>query len=510
MNRSLAAAGVTLCVAVAAADSRADETAAGSAQSLVARGKYLTTAGDCISCHSAKGGQPLAGGRPLKLPFGTIYPPNITPDRETGIGNWTDDQFYHALHDGIGPNGQYLYPALPYPWYTKVTRDDVLAIKAYLFSVAPVHAPRKPAELSFPFDIREGLVAWRAAFFHAGEFKPDPAKSAQINRGAYLVQGLGHCGECHNGNDLYGASKAAGRLQGGTINDWYAPDITGDTTEGVGSWSQQALATFLKTGATPTGGTALGPMAETIRNSLQYLTASDLAAIAAYLKSTPGKPSYAENKGSVSEEGASLYLSNCAFCHQQNGQGVAGEIPALAGSGAVRARGADDVIRVVLGGLQATRTLAPMPAVGAGMTDQQIADVTNYVRTAWGNNAPANAAPGQVGKLRAETHTVLAVNGDKTCTNGTDRAKTVAMPSIAGQPKGINDANLLQSVDVLIPRAKQAAPRAAPADLVNDLTRTYCPVLAADASLTEAQRAVRLGNFADTVYGQLMRGSARN
>jgi mono/diheme cytochrome c family protein len=406
---------------------------------------------------------------------------------------------------------------MPFPWYTKVTHDDVMAIKAYLFSVAPVHKPDKPNEMAFPFNIREGLVAWRAAFFTEGTFKPDPAKSDQLNRGAYLVQGLGHCGECHNGNNLFGASAAAGRLQGGPIDDWYAPNITGDTLEGVGGWSQDQLATFLKTGAAPAGaGVALGPMMETIHNSLQYLTDDDIQAIAAYLKAVPGKATYQDRpQVAVTRTGGDIYLSYCASCHQQDGKGVPGQIPPLAGSGAVKAKEADNVIRVVLGGLPATKNYAPMPALGSGMTDQQIADVANYIRTAWGNGAPATAEAGTVGKLRGETHTLMAVNGLNGCpTNLTpsDIQKAIAGPDgqFGSQLKGITDANLLETVDAMVPKLKAAAPHAKTADLVDGMTEAYCPILLNDKGLTEPQRAARLGAFAEILYGQLVRTTPGN
>jgi mono/diheme cytochrome c family protein len=484
---------------------------------LIAKGKYLATAGDCVSCHTAPNGPPLAGGLGMDTPFGKIFTPNITPDKQTGIGNFTDAQFYRVMHDGIGGHGQYLYPAMPFPWYTKVTHDDVMAIKAYLFSVAPVHKPDKPNEMAFPFNIREGLVAWRAAFFTEGTFKPDPAKSDQLNRGAYLVQGLGHCGECHNGNNLFGASAAAGRLQGGPIDDWYAPNITGDTLEGVGGWSQDQLATFLKTGAAPAGaGVALGPMMETIHNSLQYLTDDDIQAIAAYLKAVPGKATYQDRpQVAVTRTGGDIYLSYCASCHQQDGKGVPGQIPPLAGSGAVKAKEADNVIRVVLGGLPATKNYAPMPALGSGMTDQQIADVANYIRTAWGNGAPATAEAGTVGKLRGETHTLMAVNGLNGCpTNLTpsDIQKAIAGPDgqFGSQLKGITDANLLETVDAMVPKLKAAAPHAKTADLVDGMTEAYCPILLNDKGLTEPQRAARLGAFAEILYGQLVRTTPGN
>jgi mono/diheme cytochrome c family protein len=483
---------------------------------LIAKGKYLATAGDCVSCHTAPNGQPMAGGLGMDTPFGKIFTPNITPDKETGIGKMTDDQFYRVMHDGIGGHGQYLYPAMPFPWYTRVTRDDVMAIKAYIFSLPPVHKPDKANELAFPFNIREGLIAWRAAFFTEGTFKPDPSKSDQLNRGAYLVQGLGHCGECHNGNNLFGASKVAGRLEGGAIDDWYAPNITGDTLEGVGAWSQDQLATFLKTGAAPAGaGVALGPMMETIHNSLQYLTDPDIQAIAAYLKSVPGKATYQEHpQVAVTRTGGDIYLSYCASCHQQDGKGVPGQIPPLAGSGAVKAREADNVIRVVLGGLPATKSYAPMPALGSGMTDDQIAAVANYVRTAWGNGAPATAAAGTVARLRGETHTLMAVNGLNGCPplDKSDIQKALAAPDspIQSTLKGITDANLLESVDAIVPKVKAAAPHAKTADLVDGLTAAYCPILLNNQAMTEPQRAARLGAFAEILYGQLVRTTPGN
>jgi mono/diheme cytochrome c family protein len=314
-------------------------------------------------------------------PFGEISTPNITPDRVTGIGEWTDDEFYRAMHEGIGRQNEYLYPVFPFPWFTKITRDDALAIKAYLFSLAPENAPRKPLKLGFPFNIREGLGAWRAAFFKAETFTPDPNRSAEINRGAYLVEGPGHCGECHNHHNIFGASNWSGKLEGGEIEGWYAPNITSDGHEGIGSWSIDQIATFLKSGSTPTAGVALGPMKETIDASLQHLSDQDLHAIAAYLKSVTGHETYKPaGPQAARSDSAQAYLSYCASCHQLDGRGVSGIIPALAGNGAVKAQGPENVVRVVLGGMEAAHGLAPMPAVGASMSDQEIADVVNYIR----------------------------------------------------------------------------------------------------------------------------------
>jgi mono/diheme cytochrome c family protein len=248
----------------------------------IARGKYLTTAGDCVACHTAAGGQQLAGGDALDTPFGKIYPPNITADKKNGIGDWSDDDFYHALHDGIDKDGHYLYPAFPFPWYTKVSRQDVLAIKAYIFSLPTSDKADKPLAFGFPFDIREGLLGWRTLFFKAGEYQPDTSKSPEWNRGAYLVEGLGHCGECHNKSKLTGASDWSGNLKGGVIEGWYAPSLTENVQQGIGKWSVKDLASYLKSGKAPGNGVVVGPMQETIHDSLSKLTDADLQAIAVY------------------------------------------------------------------------------------------------------------------------------------------------------------------------------------------------------------------------------------
>jgi len=217
---------------------------------LVKRGEYLARAGDCFSCHTKQGGTPLAGGRQVQTPFGSISSPNITPDRDTGIGNWSDDDFYRVLHDGIDRQGRYVYPVMPFDYYTNVTRDDALAIKAFLFSQPPVNAPRPPSHLEFPFNIRTSLAGWRALFFTPGDFKADPSQPAAVQRGAYLVEGLGHCGACHTPRNELGGSKPGDALGGGELQGqgWFAPNITSDVRQGIGGWSDQQLVAYLKTG----------------------------------------------------------------------------------------------------------------------------------------------------------------------------------------------------------------------------------------------------------------------
>jgi mono/diheme cytochrome c family protein len=479
------------------------------AASAVSRGAYLARAGDCISCHTASDGKPLAGGTYLPTPFGSISVPNITPDPTTGIGSWTDEQFYRAMHDGIGRGGEYLYPVFPFPWYSNVTREDVLAIKAYLFSQPPVRSPRKPLRLSFPARERESLLAWRTLFFKVGEFRPATDRPEAVNRGAYLVEGLGHCGECHNRRNVAGVSRWSGNLEGGEIEGWYAPNLTSDKREGVGTWTTAQIAAFLKTGSAPYGGVVLGPMSEVIRDSTSHLTDEDLSAIAAYLKSVPPKQEFASAVPSglkgARAPGSQEYLSYCASCHGVQGEGIAGQISKLAGNGAVIAGGPEDVIRVVLGGLPAQQGLAPMPAVGRVLTDAQVAAAVNYVRNAFGNAAPATAAPGLVATLRSETRTVL--NGDPPggrCPEIPDpeAARALHSGTVTRELSAMTEVNMLATIDRLLPQLRSAAPHIGTDALVNDMTSAYCTVLQNRGTAT-ATRSTSLGNFAMLSYGQL-------
>jgi len=481
---------------------------------LVKRGEYLTTAGDCVSCHSAPGGEKFAGGLYMPTPVGKISTPNLTPDKETGIGTWTDDQFYSALHKGIDDKGAYLYPVFPFPWYTKVTREDAMAIKAYLFSLKPVHAPRKKIEIGFPFDIRAGLLTWRLLFFKEGTFKPDPKATALVNRGAYLVEGLGHCGECHNKENLFGASVWSGKLEGGEISGWYAPNITSDGREGVGTWKDDDIVTFLKTGARPNAKTvALGPMHEVIYDSTSHLSDEDLHAIAAYLKSTAAKQTVSNEQSSdstiVANAEGSAYLSHCASCHQQNGEGIKGAIPPLAGNGAVTAKGPQDVIRVVLGGVEATNGLGPMPAYGATMSDQEIADAVNYVQSSWGNHAPATTGPGDVASLRKDAQTMLAMNRKQPCAPFTDPTLDKAIQSADVTPKleKMDPANMLPTIDDILAGIRKGAPTATADNITNAMIATYCPIA---TKLPEAKQSIAMGDFATLIYGQAKKNGKPN
>ena len=495
------------------ADAQAGQRQPAASAALGAKGKYLATAGDCDACHTAPGGTPYAGGLYMDTPFGPISTPNITPDKETGIGNITDDQFYKVFHNGIGMKGERLYPVMPFPWFTKVKRDDVLAIKAYLFSLPPVHAPRKPNKLEFPFNIRSALIGWDALFLKVGTYQDNPRESPQWNRGAYLVQGLEHCGECHNGRNMLGDSAAAQALEGGPIDKWYAPNITSDPKEGIGRYSDATVFQYLKTGTAPGMGVVAGPMSQTMHESLGKLTDSDLHDIVLYLKSTPPKENFTQVRpasGSVQvAANGEAYLNYCASCHGEHGQGLGNSVPNLAGNGAVMAQGPETVIRVILGGINAQTTYSPMPAIGVRMSDQEVADATNYIRSSWGNAAPAVAGGGLVGELRRETRTTLAMNAPNGCPKIADAAtaKVIAEPAVQTILASTNEENVLQNADALIEKIRAGAPKAAQADIINSLMLGYCPVVAADKTLpTQAQKSERLDEFAERVYTQIASG----
>ncbi len=473
----------------------------------LARGRYLLNAGDCVSCHSAPGGQPLAGGLKVNTPFGPLISPNITPDKETGIGAYTDDQFYRAMHQGIGANGEFLYPVFPFPWYTNVTRDDALAIKAYLFSLPPVHAKQDVNQLSFPFNIRTSLAGWRAVFFKEGDWKPDPAKSAEVNRGGYLVEGLGHCAECHTPHNIAGASVDSKSYEGAVIDGWYAPNISSDMVEGIGGWSVKDLVSYLKTGVAPGKGIVAGPMSEVVHESLGKLTDADVTDIALYLKQLPAKEAYPPSQPrqavAAKSQQAVAYDTFCASCHQQDGRGVSGVIPNLAGNGSVVANGPEDVLKVVVGGLPASGQYAAMPAIGAGMTDQQIADAVNYVRSTWSNKAPENAGAGDAGTARAAADTMLSGG---TCTP--PDAKVIApTPQISSLLADVTDSNMLLKVNALVGTVKTQAGRAAE---VNTLTAMYCPFVARTPRATRAQKSEQLGRFAQLVYTALVQPGGKD
>ncbi len=377
---------------------------------LIARGKYLATVGDCAGCHTAQGGVRFAGGRALPTPFGNITVPNITPDRETGLGQWSFEDFWRALHAGKGRHGELLYPAFSYTSYTKVHREDVLAIFAYLQSLPPVHQPGVATALDFPYSLRRSLMAWRALYFDEGEYQPDPAQSAQWNRGAYLVQGLGHCNECHAARGSLGGIPDGLHLTGGEIpmQDWYAPDLSTGQNGGLQGWSEQDIVDLLKTGQSAKGA-AFGPMADVVVGSTQHMSDGDLRAIATYLDSlpsraAPAKPSWLSAPDVVIALGEKIYTKQCADCHGKGGEGVAGIYPPLDGNAAITEPSGINATRMVLLGGFAPVTagnLRPysMPPFAQQLNDIEVSAVVSYIRHAWTNRA-VPVPPEQVAKYR--------------------------------------------------------------------------------------------------------------
>ena len=361
---------------------------------LIEHGRYLATIGDCVACHTAPGGQMFAGGHIIATPFGTILSSNITPDRDTGIGAWTDDDFVRLMQEGVGRGGKHIYPAMPYPYYTHVTREDDLAIRAWFATLLPVSKKVVTDQLPFPINLRVELRGWNLLFFQSQRFSPDPARSAGWNRGAYLVTGLGHCGACHTPKNLAGADEGSHAFQGAVVQDWFAPNITGDDRRGLGRWSVEDTVEYLSTGHNRFAA-ASGPMAEEVSLSSSNVSKADLRAMAVYLKSLPGQPDSAGSVASNSppmRRGAAIYASECSACHTPGGTGIAGLFPQLAGAPAVQSREATSAIRVVLQGGQsvsthAAPTGAAMPAFGWMLSDAEVADVVTFIRNAWGNAA---------------------------------------------------------------------------------------------------------------------------
>jgi mono/diheme cytochrome c family protein len=362
----------------------------------IERGRYLTHAGDCAACHTDEGGKPFAGGRAVPTPFGTIYATNITPDKESGIGGWSDEDFWNAMHSGVRPNGQHLYPAFPYPWFTKLTHEDVLAIKAYLDSVPAVRQAAKPPHLPWPMTVRESVAGWNAMFFKEGTYRPDPSKSPEWNRGAYLVEGLGHCGACHSPKNLLGGIKKGDRYEGGQGEGWFATSLVGNPHAGLGAWSTDEIVEYLKTGANDRA-RAMGPMAEVVHNSTMYLSGDDLRAIATYLKALPaagtdhakGVPSGDDDR---MRRGRLVYVDQCAGCHMENGAGIAHVFPPIRGNTGLHAEDPTSLARLVLEGAPSAKTPAKpegfaMPAFGWKLSDAAVADLLTYIRASFGNQA---------------------------------------------------------------------------------------------------------------------------
>jgi len=390
---------------------------------VLARGEYLTKAADCAACHTMPGSnKAFAGGVPFRLPFGTIYSSNITADEADGIGNWTDEDFLHAVRDGIGKHGEHLYPAFPYTSYTQLSRSDVLAIKAYLFNQPKVSQPNRPNDLSFPYNQRWTIGFWNAAFFKNQRFQPDASQSPQWNSGKYLATALGHCAECHTPRNRLFALQHNEELSGEELQGWHAYNITSDKVHGIGAWSDAELASYLVTGHADGRGSASGPMAEAVENSLRFLQPGDTAALITYLRSVPAR----EGKQPVTVDpkpaatlassdyapagdahadamGAKLFEGACASCHQWNGKGQQTPYASLLGTRGVNDVRGTNLTQILLHGssLRGEHANVFMPGFGDAYSDTEIAALSNYVIGHFGNKQ-GTVTPDDVAERRKQ------------------------------------------------------------------------------------------------------------
>jgi mono/diheme cytochrome c family protein len=385
--------------------------------SLIKKGEYLAKAADCLVCHTAQSGERYAGGYAFVLPFGTLYSTNITPDKATGIGNYTDAQFLAALHRGVRRDGANLYPAMPYTSYTYITDADALAIKAYLFSLAPIDSPNKPNALAFPFNQRWAIGIWAALFDANERFKPDTEKSAEWNRGAYLAEALAHCGECHTPRNLAFALNNRKKFGGALTAGWRAYNISSDKGSGVGAWHDEELIAYVAGGHAAGHGSAAGPMGEAVDESFSQLAPEDVHAIVAYLRSVsgsassevpatlapPAPDSHKEGLATAESRGKQVFEGACVSCHGWSGKSDISEYATLTGARAVNDPHGTNVAQIVLAGMKRSSPagVTEMPSFGAAYSDSDIAAVANYVTTRFGSSA-ANLSAADIAKMRRE------------------------------------------------------------------------------------------------------------
>ncbi len=495
----------------------ASQSAPGDPAALIARGKYLTEAADCMPCHSGPNHAPFSGGLVINSPFGGLASPNITPDKETGIGDWTDRQFWNALHNGISPGSSYvvfpnyIYPAMPFTSYTKLTYADVMAIKAYLFSLPPVNVQETRNTLIFPFSQRPVLLAWRILFFHAGPLKPNPAWDADVLNGAYLTEALGHCGECHTPRNIMSGLILDKSYAGAPIDAYFAPNISSDRQYGVGGWSQDDLVAYLFNDGNMRKGSAYGPMQEVVQDSLMKLPKSDVRDIALYLqtataaRNVPPERAVADAAQSIAL-GQTVYAANCASCHGQNGAGRAPSIPPLAGNGSVLAAAPTNVIGAVLNGVSPWNNGPAMPSFAAGLSDADIAGVANYVRANWGNNGTADANPHDVAAARVLS--VVPPMADAmsdafgcphVSATGGNAALTDPGNNLLDIYTGATPQTLPNRTRMLVAALRTNDSSMSGAELTDDLVAAYCPVVANTPGLSNAARIKLLRDFIASV-----------
>ena len=391
-------------------------------QALIAKGEYLAKAADCAACHTAPGGKSLAGGLAFKLPFGTIYAPNITPDREFGIGAWSDAEFVRALRKGVGRHGEDLYPAFPYTSFALLSTDDALAVKAYLTSVSPAAVPSRPNDLWFPFNQRYVMRGWKLLFMPSAPYEPDTSKTADWNRGAYLVEALAHCGECHTPRNLLFATRSDAKFSGAVVEGWKAYNITPDKESGIGGWTDAELAAYLSSGHADGHGGASGSMAEAVNLSLRLLSAEDIASMVTYLRTVPSLPSalvvapverapaslaasgpWMPGATTPASGGLKIFQGACASCHGWDGSGQQSPGASLRGARTVNDPDGTNLVRVILNGVHMSSPTGDrnMPSFASAYTDAELAAVSNYVLAHFGNKS-GDVTPATVARARGD------------------------------------------------------------------------------------------------------------
>lgn len=477
-------------------------------QSPLKRGEYLARAADCMSCHTGSPDKPYAGGYALQSAFGIIYGTNITSDKQTGIGTWTKADFERALRQGIRKDGAYLYPAMPYTSYTKISDADMQALWTYIRQLPAISNTIPKNTLPFPLTIRSGMAVWQALYLKQGRFAPVASKGAAWNRGAYLVEAFGHCSDCHTPRNIAQGPESAHMLSGAQIEGWYAPDIGNDPSSKLTYWNVGELAKFLKTGSTPDNANAFGPMQEVVHDSLQYLTDADLKDMAIYLKDqATGATPLAASKSYLPglAAGKLVYENNCTGCHQSNGKGINATVPSLAGNDAVQAAEPYNVIMALLEGFKPQGDWGAMASFADTLNDDQIADVANYVRTAWGNTAPPNATPWSVGNWRKNATVQATGPAAMLCP---DLAHDVIAPALNNPPAALRQAAGDDAkMSSLVSSYRAARPGASKAEVIEALSTAYCRTVTTQ-QISQARMGADIADFAQRVAQVPIRGAS--
>lgn len=464
-----------LLVAAAPALAQQGDTPAGG-------GHLVAVLAGCGSCHNSPDGKPFAGGLVLKTPFGDLAVPNITQDVETGIGGYTYEDFARVVHQGIGKDGEPLYPAMPYIHYTKMSDDDLAALWEYVRTAPPVRNAVEVNRLPFPFSVRQSLWVWRELYFTEGRFEPDAGRDAVWNRGAYLVEALAHCGACHTPRDALGGPIADRPLAGSTVEEWYAPDISDGPDSVIADWSQERLEAFLR-GENPGNHVAIGSMHDVVEE-LAQVPPEDVRAIAAYIKNPPVSQAQAETDADAEPSaraadvalGQQVFAANCVTCHGADGQGAPGVAASLVGAGGVVARRPNNVISVMLQGIAPRETFGAMPPFRESLTDVEIAAAANYVRSAWGNDAPTNARAEVVAGLRGLTQADRKAVAAASCPLARyDRVDAALVDQIA--ELAASQTADPAKVDAVVAAYRASRPDASVSQTLTDLSGIYCAKL---------------------------------